>query len=907
MISEPLYSDEFVGRRDELSFLEEEFRAACESGVRFVSIEGEAGIGKSRLLAEFCTPLAAHATLATGSCSEQVRAPYLPFSGILARLDALADLAVHARDHEKYAEEKYAYFTAVAELLRRRSARKPLVIAIEDAQWADSATVELLCFLLERLHAARCLIVVTMRADSLERNPAASMLRSAASRSRASIVQLRAMRRHEIRRLVQQSLKQRAPLEPAILAQIETLAEGNPLFAEELARTALEGGTLTFESHMPLSLQALLGERLLPFTHEERELLYRAALAGQTFDASLVAAISGLATGDVLHVLQRAVRCGLMRQSAESANRFVFRHALIRQALADQLILALAAPLHVRIAEMIEAAPDAGDRAAELAYHWSAARVPEKARFWNEAAARAAWTVFAYRDAIRFYCDALNWEYPAGTQRAAVYERIGTLLYIDGCGDEPAAWYLRSQHEYARAGNAVGAAHARLLEADQMWVDARTHESARAASEAASVLERLGHAPLHAQAMMSVARYSVTLGNVEAAQANLRAAYALCEHFDAGSLASWHEVSGEAKAVWGDRQGALYEFRNAARLAAQSGVSELIAQIENNFALAAFDLGDFELALARHQIAVDEAQRTGMLWRVAYSALNYARTLMFMGRLERARSLVRLALDTSVTTATFKTKAASVGVPLALMLNDRALLTACADERALHLAQQSGEAQRIASAGAAFAALRAAQGSPEEARAIVSAALRSIPRAHRAWDLLIAAALWGSENDWTYARALFAGAPGRPLVRRAYRLFFDAIVCAQTDPARSRRFGRLASVQFGRMGNAFYAAAALEASGARDEALAAYRRMGAVRDVERLRTHASAGDAPMLTQRQLQIAHLVCKGLTNREIAGELHISEHTVEHHVSGIFERLGLHSRTQLAHVMGRSETPK
>ena len=87
MISEPLGNDGFVGRREELAFLHESFVRARDERARFVPIEGEAGIGKSRLIDEFSAAIAPEATLASGQCSEQVRSPYFPFSRILAQLD----------------------------------------------------------------------------------------------------------------------------------------------------------------------------------------------------------------------------------------------------------------------------------------------------------------------------------------------------------------------------------------------------------------------------------------------------------------------------------------------------------------------------------------------------------------------------------------------------------------------------------------------------------------------------------------------------------------------------------------------------------------------------------------------------------------------------------------------------
>jgi|SRR5579884_93144 len=900
MISEPLYSDEFVGRRDELEFLLDEFRAASDSCARFVLIEGEAGIGKTRLLSEFLRSIETHALVATGHCSENVRAPYVPFAEILERLDPRSRLsALRPSDNGMRSEEKWAYFNAVAEAVRAQTAHHAVAIAVEDAQWADSASSELLRFLLQRLARTRLFAVATLRNEMLDRNPAAAALRSAASRSRSATIQLRALRRSEINRLVQASVEKRnAQLDAAMVAHIETLAEGNPLFAEELARVAIEKGALSFHGGMPVTLQAILSEGLLPFSAREHDLLVRAAILGETFDASLLCAIAQWRLDDALSVIGRAVSRGLLRECADAPARFAFRHALIRQALADQLIFALAAPLHIRIAEELESLPRTREREAELAYHWSAARVAPKARFWNEAAAQSAWALFAYRDAIRFYTETLRWDYPPGTARAALYERLGLLFYIEGAREEPGQWFARAREEYERCSNAIGAAHAQLLQADQYWVDARTQESVSAASGAAATLHRLGHTAMYAQALLSVARFSITLGQIDRSQAYLQSALPLHSHFDAASRAAWHEVRGETNAILGDAPHALEDFRAAARLAAQSGSGELISQIENNFALAAFDLGDLSLAIARHQIAVDEAERTGLTWRVGYSSLNYARTLMYKGELERARTCVWEALKAGVTTATFRTKSASVGIPLALLINDRTLLEACSDESALDLAHRSGEVQRIASVSAAFAALRAAQGSIGEARALLSRAVRSVSNAHRAWELFIAIATWGDPEDIALARSLLQSAHGQPRVKRAYRLLFASL----TGHARA---GILAARLFADMGNVLHQAIALESAGKREEAFELFARMGASDALQRL-SHAQASEpASRLTQRQMQIAELVALGQTNREIALGLHISEHTVEHHLSGIFARLGLRSRAQLAHLLGRSES--
>ena len=418
-------------------------------------------------------------------------------------------------------------------------------------------------------------------------------------------------------------------------------------------------------------------------------------------------------------------------------------------------------------------------------------------------------------------------------------------------------------------------------------MDAKTDESLRAASEAAATLDRLGHTALYGDAILTIARFSITLGNAPQARSHLRAAKRLAAHFDERTRAMLHEVSGETHACAGNTRAALADFRLAAGLAQQTGISELIAQVENNFALAALDLGEIDLALERHRVAVDEAHRTDMMWRVAYCSLNYARTLTLKGEFARAQTLTWHAVESGATSATFKTKAAAVGIPLALICNDAALLEACSDEHAMQYAERSRETQRIASVAAAFAELRVAAGREDEARDVLGRALRAAAHAHRCWDFFIAVARWGHADDIALARTMLAAAPGRPRVQRAYSLLFSAVVNRPKDAALSERSALAAARGFAAMGDALHESLALQIGGCIPPQPPGEPQRPPERE---------------LTARQAEIAALVAQGETNKGIAGRLNISEHTVEHHLSGIFERLSIKSRSQLANVVAR-----
>ncbi len=904
MISRALGSRDFIGRRAEIEFLFDEFRSARDGHARFVLIEGDAGIGKSRLIEEVVRGIDQGATAVDGYCSEQVRAPYRPFAELLAALDPRAASGLLAdRAGSAHGAEKAAYFSAVMALLQRSAARRPVVAVVEDVQSADEATLELLRFLVRRLADARVLVLVTLRVGDEAEPASVAQLRSAIARARFASLRLGALRRNEIRCVIQSALRDTGTrIDPAQLGDIEALSEGNPLLAEELARITLEPGMVRPFSGVPLSLRAVLAERLRAFSSDELAVIVRAAVVGSEFDVPLVSAIAECDVRAVLKVLQQATEAGLVEQARGDPMRFRFRHALIRQALADQLLVALAAPIHVRIARAIEARPNAADQAAELAYHWSAARVAAKARFWNETAALAAWKVYAYRDAIRFATAALDWEYPPGGARAELYRRLGTLSYIEGCAEAPGRWFERYRDECRARDDTLGQARALLLCADQYWVDARTRDGLAAAEAAAALLALLEDPRLPFEATISQARFAVTLGDAVGARAHLARVEAEVDRLDPLVAAPYYEVRGEIDAILGKTGGALHDLRHAAALAARLGSSELISQIENNFALAAVDLGELELALERHAIAVNEAHRTGMMWRVAYSSLNFASTLVLRGDLEAARARVREALDTGVDTPTFTTKAASVGIPLALMLNDRELLERCADASASVFAERSGEAQRIGSVGAAVAELRAAQGSPDESAATLAKAFAQVGVLHRCWPIALAVARTANDDLIGAARRLLRQAPGRPRVLRAYRLLFEAIVGARGGAAFATRCARLAARAFAAIGDRLHEADALALAGCADLAFERYRAMGNVRDAERFAPRAEPARA-RLTPRQHEVARLVAEGCSNREVAARLHISEHTVEHHLTELFTRLQVRSRAQLTAVMMRT----
>ncbi|MEO6912952.1 MAG: ATP-binding protein, partial [Candidatus Baltobacteraceae bacterium] len=131
-------------------------------------LEGEGGIGKTRLIEEFRRSVGSEAGFGIGYCLEYVRAPYLPFSEIFGQIGLQwpATPAVNGRDAT--AEDKLAHFSSIAAALQKYAGRRPLILVIEDVQWADDATIDLVQHLCHSVRNARIQLLLTCRSDALQ-------------------------------------------------------------------------------------------------------------------------------------------------------------------------------------------------------------------------------------------------------------------------------------------------------------------------------------------------------------------------------------------------------------------------------------------------------------------------------------------------------------------------------------------------------------------------------------------------------------------------------------------------------------------------------------------------------------------------------------------------------------------
>jgi tetratricopeptide (TPR) repeat protein len=442
----------FVGRRSDLEALGEalgEVRAG--SGVQIVLVGGPPGIGKTTLCSEFAR--FAHeqgAVVLYGRGEEDLRVPYQPW------VEALGDLVAHASSRllqrltphaaslvrlvPSLADRigavpsdpsvdpetaRYVLFASVRAALEAAGEGGAVVVVLDDLQWADAPSLQLLRSLVSCGAGVRVVVVGTFRDSELEAgHPLTELLAALHREPTVQRLALGGLDDAELLALMEGSAGH-ALEEPEVKLRDALLAEtdGNPFFVVELLRHLAETGAL-YQEHgrwvtsaalrsqgLPTSVREVIGQRAARLGDEATRVLGLASVIGRDFDLNLLAAVADRDPDAVLEDLEPATAASLIVNV--SGEQFSFVHALVEHALYDGLAPARRARLHRRVAQAIEAQTvgEPGARVAELAYHWSQTASPEDldtAIVYARAAGDQALGGLAPDEAVRWYGQALS-------------------------------------------------------------------------------------------------------------------------------------------------------------------------------------------------------------------------------------------------------------------------------------------------------------------------------------------------------------------------------------------------------------------------------------------------------------------------------------------------------------------
>jgi DNA-binding CsgD family transcriptional regulator len=961
-------------------------RARVETGAgTTVVIGGEAGIGKTRLVEEFARGVAARGgTVLTGSClpSSGRATPYAPFVEALrasirtvepGRLPALLgpgrrELArllpeletgtaapVATIDPDVHGQARL--FEAVLAFLERVSRHDPCLVVVDDLQWADEGTRELLPFLLRNTRTSRILFVLLVRTDDPEADGAIRRLLAELDRDAGvERLELGPLDRTDSRALME--ARGTAATSTGRLDDLLSRAGGNPFYLEQLAVGS--GGD------QPLSpgLREVLAAQVADLPPRTRQVLRAGAAAGRRVDDEILAAVLDAPHAEVADALRVALDRRIL-VDADGVGGYSFRHALLREVAYGELLYGERDRLHAAFAEQLGRRGQVGGvpvTAAELAYHWDAARNVERAvPAWIDAGL-AAERIYAFADARRAYERALELGADGSVEfdRAEALHRAADAALL--VGDYAASVELgRGAIDAAAAVPdadpvRIGALQERLRW--YLWEAGDVAAAAEALTEALRLIPKSPPTRTRARALAHLAGLRLTTGDADGAAEPAQEAIVVARAVDGGDgeAALALGILGWVTAASGRVEDGLDLFHQGLDIAERLGGVEGIALGQTNLAALLDRLGRSEASLEAATAGSERLRVLGVSRTYGGILAGHAAKALFdLGRWSEAASRADsgLALDPAgpaaawlhVVHARIDTNQGRRDDAATHLATARSLMDGLSRSRSYLPALLGAEAELAASRGDRAAVWSVA----EQALAAV--------RAGGSLDPTLGWVVWHVVRAEADAAALTGEVrtAADPSIRGAMmELGISQIEAGAASDARASALGALCRAELGRyrgavdpaawtgvaeawrtLGRPYLLAyaryreaeAVLTSRGPRDSAADALRSAHAIavelgaaplaREIAVLASHAridlaaeaveSGGPvdpaaALGLTARETEVIRLLAAGYSNQQIADALFLTRKTASVHVSNILGKLGVSNRVQAAAIAQR-----
>jgi ATP/maltotriose-dependent transcriptional regulator MalT len=960
-------SRRLVGRDPELARLEaayDEVADRHEADTLFV--EGPAGIGKTRLVDAFVEAVGNRGgRVFVGHClaeGEEIL-PYAPLVEVLGTVvreegraavrrwagpaapelgRLLPTLAEHDGGSTATSGGSSRLFQALCAVLDGLSQRRPFVLVVEDLHWADRSTREMLALLAHQLRGG-VLLLLTLRTDESPREPGMARFVAELGRRSDRHIVLQPLTREQQARQLSEILG--VPPRRDLLDDVYRRAEGNPFFAEELLALGSDG-------RLPCTVRDLLLLRLDALAPATQQLLRTGSVLGRQFAQPLLEAVAGMSAERVEEALRPAVLAHVLVPTDGAGSGYVFRHALLQEAVAGTLLPGEAARMHRRVAEVLTASPTLGGGraflAGRIARHWHAAGDGHQALVASVSAAREAKQALAFSEALSHY------------ERAIAL--LGTVPEAEALLDEPRYRLLWAAAEVAhlaahpdRAAELVRTAldvvdvsqahhHAYLYErlGRYLWMSADGHGALAAYENAVALVpaepsrERAAVLSGYSQILMLAGRFAESKSFAEQAIEVAR------------EVPAARSIEGHARcnlgvdlSRLGQHEDGVAELLEARRIAEEEFVDV------DDVARAMVNLHSVQLYAGRTEEAAEVAleslavvERLGLQRRKGvWCRCDAAHALVMLGRLDEAERL----LDEAQELMPAGIDAVQTDVMTGRLLLRRGRLE---DARTcLERARRDGarllDGQLVAPLYAPLVEVAVEQGDgvtalslAEEGAARLSAdedATFCVPLFAEAVRAAVAAGDVGAAQAWlARSQEAIARTAGQIPVALAHHAASVCEVAAAREEPDAGQW-RDVALRWEEVADPYRAAyARLRAAealltlgarpAARDELLTAWTsatRIGAARLVaraedlaRRARLTLATGPAPVeevpfrLTPREREVFLLVAEGLTDRDIGARLFISHRTVERHVSNLLAKVGADRRAELtatAHRLG------
>lgn len=609
-VNKRLMCPTIVGRASELVAFRGIIDEVEENHSHVVLLNGEAGIGKSRLVAELEAEARARGFLVLqGNCFQgDLTFPYAPVLDLIRSF--LATQPIKAREAllQPFAQEffsllpdlmtpppapavlpasgpeqeKRRLFVALTALFTKLAAEHPLVFVIEDIHWCDENSLEFLQYILRQSTSFPWLILLTYRSDEVHL-VLTNWLAQQDRERRAQEFSLARLAPRDVDAMLTAIFDLDPATRSELLDTLYPLTEGNPFFVEEVLTSLRAAGGIFYTEgtwrskaleslRIPRSIQAAVQQRSDHLSEAARELLTLAAVAGRRFDVDLLLHITRQTEEQLLHRLKELIAAQLVVE--ESGVQFAFRHALTRYTIYEQLLKRERKALHRTLAETMEQVyhTTLDAHLEDLAYHFVRAEEWAKALIYAQRAGEKAQALYAPRAAAQHFTNALeatrHMELPPSAHlhlaRGHAYEMLGEL-------EEARLDYERAQAAAKRDHD--GSMEWRSLMAlGLLWAGRDYSQAGEWFQQAAAKASALADPPLQAHSLNRLANWYVNTGRTaEGIQTHKEALSIFEARQDQPGTAETLDLLGMAHGLHGDTVSAVDYFGRAIPLFRSQG------------------------------------------------------------------------------------------------------------------------------------------------------------------------------------------------------------------------------------------------------------------------------------------------------------------------------------------------
>jgi len=644
-----------VGRDADLAAVIDAYRASALSG-RLVILEGEGGIGKTRLARELVSEVEkGGGRAALVRCHEgESELPYAPLTQLLRRLVAQHEGPMNLDDASRLAigalipelavrgappafpgegsEARTRFYEGLRNAITALSAATlPTLLVIDDLHLADHATTEFVAYLARRITEVPILLVATWRRDEVpEDGPLPALVDAMVRAGTARTIRLERLADVDIERIVS-GIAPSAVGTPA-QEEITSHCEGVPFFAVEYARAFEESGALGED--VPERVQSLLGARLSRTTGVARQVVAAAAVVGRSFSPELIRAVSGRRDHEVADALDELEGMALVsRDDSPAAATYEFTHDKLREVAYERVGAGRRRLLHGRAADALSSSKRLSPaRVGEAARHAEMAADPDRAAGLYESAGRLARSVYANAEATEYFAAALKLGY---SNPALLREALGDLATLGGD-------YRRGREEYEGAAALVPADDLARIEHKLGRLYYRRGDWQAAESYLNAALDQSPVGVLRVEVLADLATNAHRWGDASRARELAAEALALADEIgDRGATSRAANVSGLLARAEGDLDAAVVLLERSHNLARAGRDDEMQIAASNNLALAHAELGDHSTTVSLLGEALAKSQDIGDRHKEAALLSNLGDAQFALGLSEEAAVSVK--------------------------------------------------------------------------------------------------------------------------------------------------------------------------------------------------------------------------------------------------------------------------